>query len=366
MPATSRSTPLHAEPPGDREIDLAFLTPGGQGVAEVDERLSAFLDTAEHEVAVAIYDFHQDAERGGGRVARALQELAARGVRVRICDHDERTVERERMYPPPAAPPEYVDSLGLDVRPVTDPFGLMHHKYAVVDGRRLWTGSLNWTDDAFTLQENCVVRLDSPEIAAAYMANFEELWAARHVAGTGRERAGWVRLTMDGDRVRVRPIFCPGRGPELAAAIAGAVRRARRRVGVCSPVLTSGPILGALADVVTAGRVPVTCVVDRTQMEGALEQWSRRPNGTWKTAAYRFIERAVPVSGRDSVPWGPGRPHDYMHAKIVVADDTAFVGSYNHSRSGEENAENVLAVEGRAAADRLAAFIGETAARYSA
>jgi len=78
MPATSRSTPLHAEPPGDREIDLAFLTPGGQGVAEVDERLSAFLDTAEHEVAVAIYDFHQDAERGGGRVARALQELRRR------------------------------------------------------------------------------------------------------------------------------------------------------------------------------------------------------------------------------------------------------------------------------------------------
>jgi phosphatidylserine/phosphatidylglycerophosphate/cardiolipin synthase-like enzyme len=54
-----------------------------------------------------------------------------------------------------------------------------------------------------------------------------------------------------------------------------------------------------------------------------------------------------------------------MHAKIVVADDTAFVGSYNHSRSGEENAENVLAIEGQVAADPLMAFIEETAARYS-
>jgi phosphatidylserine/phosphatidylglycerophosphate/cardiolipin synthase-like enzyme len=365
MSATSPPIPPREQPPGDQELDLTFLTPGAQAVADVEDRLSAFLLTAEREVAIAIYDFHHDGEPGGGRVARTLQELEASGVRVRICDHDERTVERERMYPPPAAPPEYVDSLGLDVRPVTDLFGLMHHKYVVIDRRRVWTGSLNWTDDAFTLQENCVVRLGSSEIAAAYMENFEELWSRRTVAGTGERTTGWVRLAMNGDPVRVRPFFCPGRGPELAATIAGAIRRARRRIGVCSPVLTSGPILGALADVVTDGRVAVTGVVDRTQMQGALEQWARRPNGTWKTAAYRFIETAVPLSGRDSVPWAPGRPHDYMHAKIVVADDTAFVGSYNHSRSGEENAENVLAIEGQVAADPLMAFIEETAARYS-
>ena len=53
-----------------------------------------------------------------------------------------------------------------------------------------------------------------------------------------------------------------------------------------------------------------------------------------------------------------------MHAKVVVADDTAFVGSFNFSRSGEQNAENVLEIRDRAVADQLAAYIDEVRARY--
>ena len=34
-----------------------------------------------------------------------------------------------------------------------------------------------------------------------------------------------------------------------------------------------------------------------------------------------------------------------MHAKVTVADDTVFVGSFNLSHSGELNGENVLAFE---------------------
>ena len=40
-----------------------------------------------------------------------------------------------------------------------------------------------------------------------------------------------------------------------------------------------------------------------------------------------------------------------MHAKVCVCDDTTFVGSFNLSRSGEKNAENVLEIEDAAIAD---------------
>jgi len=53
-----------------------------------------------------------------------------------------------------------------------------------------------------------------------------------------------------------------------------------------------------------------------------------------------------------------------MHAKVTVADDVTFVGSYNLSHSGEENAENVLEIKDAAIADRLAAFIDQLRARY--
>jgi phosphatidylserine/phosphatidylglycerophosphate/cardiolipin synthase-like enzyme len=56
--------------------------------------------------------------------------------------------------------------------------------------------------------------------------------------------------------------------------------------------------------------------------------------------------------------------HDFMHAKVVVADDTSFVGSFNFSRSGEQNAENVLEIRDAAVADRLAAYVDEIRARY--
>ena len=54
-----------------------------------------------------------------------------------------------------------------------------------------------------------------------------------------------------------------------------------------------------------------------------------------------------------------------MHAKVVVADDVAFVGSFNFSRSGERNAENVLEIHDAAIADRLAAFVDEVAGALS-
>jgi phosphatidylserine/phosphatidylglycerophosphate/cardiolipin synthase-like enzyme len=54
-----------------------------------------------------------------------------------------------------------------------------------------------------------------------------------------------------------------------------------------------------------------------------------------------------------------------MHAKVTVADDRVFVGSFNLSHSGELNAENVLELVDPAVADQLAAFVDEVRLRYS-
>ena len=52
--------------------------------------------------------------------------------------------------------------------------------------------------------------------------------------------------------------------------------------------------------------------------------------------------------------------------EVTVADDVVFAGSYNLSRSGEQNAENVVKVESPELADRLVAFIDQTRALYEA
>jgi phosphatidylserine/phosphatidylglycerophosphate/cardiolipin synthase-like enzyme len=53
-----------------------------------------------------------------------------------------------------------------------------------------------------------------------------------------------------------------------------------------------------------------------------------------------------------------------MHAKVTVADDTVFIGSFNLSHSGETNAENVLELENAALAERMAAFVDSIRVKY--
>jgi phosphatidylserine/phosphatidylglycerophosphate/cardiolipin synthase-like enzyme len=87
-------------------------------------------------------------------------------------------------------------------------------------------------------------------------------------------------------------------------------------------------------------------------------------NRSWKLP---LLERALAsgFSGKPSTPWRPeGGVHDFMHAKVTVADDVVFLGSFNLSRSGELNAENVLEFEDSSLAERLVAFVDDVRVRY--
>jgi hypothetical protein len=143
--------------------------------------------------------------------------------------------------------PAAIAAMSIETRAVTTPGSLMHHKYIVRDLRSLWTGSTNWTDDAFGREENVLITIDAPPIAAAYTRNFERLWDKRHTrrsGGTGEE----VVLRRG---TRVQPFFSPW-PPHLSQLAASRIADADRRVRVVSPVVTSGAVLGTLAE--RAGR----------------------------------------------------------------------------------------------------------------
>ena len=64
--------------------------------------------------------------------------------------------------------------------------------------------------------------------------------------------------------------------------IAKRIRLARRRVRICSPVITTGPVLGTLAQVVADGSVDVAGCVDATQVRDVIRQWRLNGNVSWK------------------------------------------------------------------------------------
>jgi phosphatidylserine/phosphatidylglycerophosphate/cardiolipin synthase-like enzyme len=339
-------------------IEVRTLRDGGQQAEAVARWIATFVSHAQLSLDLAHYDFHLQTETAS-IVGGAIRDAAARGVAVRfIYNVDHRNPIP--VPPPPEPDGELIASLGVPARPIGGKPDLMHHKYAIRDGEAVWTGSMNWTDDSFSLQENVVATVTSSEVASRYASDFDQLWTTGDV-----ERSGVVEpvpLSVNGTSVRAW--FTPGYGEALSARIAKHIALARRRVRICSPVLTTAPVLATLAQLASEGQRDIAGCVDAPQMRGVIHQWGENGNVSWKLP---LLEQALaaPFSGKPSTPWEPEEtPHDFMHAKLTIADDVVFTGSFNLSRSGEQNAEDMLEIHDADLADRLAAYVDEVRALY--
>jgi len=334
-------------------IEIRTLTDGGQQPTEIAAAVAAFVDGAERSLELAQYDFNLGAETAA-IVGDAIRRAAARGVRVRFV-YNVSHANPIPVPPPPEPDVQLIATLPVEEQAIAGIPDLMHHKFVIRDGSSVWTGSVNWTDDSFSRQENVLAIVHSEAIAKAFEIDFDQLWDTRDV-----ERTGFVDPRWDHG---VRVWFTPGHGEDTSARIAKLIRRAKRRVRICSPLITTGPVLGSLAQVIADGHLDVAGCVDSTQVRDVIHQWRMNENVSWKLPLLRQV-LAGPFTGKESTPYGNGTVHDFMHAKVCVCDDTVFVGSFNLSRSGEKNAENVLEIEDAAIAERLAGFVDAVRALY--
>ncbi len=232
-----------------------------------------FCAPAKRTLELALYDIRLPGQ-AGDLVADELRAAAGRGVAVRLLYN----VDSNRppaIQPPPSTRPELLHELPIEDRAVPGIPDLMHHKYVVRDRESVWTGSANWTTDSWTRQENVVVALDSAPLAAAYAANFDELWERPDVERSGRVEPAPVEL---GGGRTARAWFTPGHGEQLSQRIATAIGCARRRVRIASPVITSAPMLATLAELGERGGVDIAGVIDEPQTDAVYGQWAT--NGT--------------------------------------------------------------------------------------
>ncbi|CAN5467704.1 phospholipase D-like domain-containing protein [soil metagenome] len=337
-------------------MDVVELTDGGQPAEKIAERAVAFFAAAEHTLELALYDIRLPGPVGD-QVAGALRAAAARGVVIRLL-YNVDSKRPQAIHPLPSTRPDILADLPIEMREVPGVPDLMHHKYVVRDRASVWTGSANWTVDSWTRQENVLISVDSQALAHSYGANFDELWERPDVEKSGRIEPTLVDL---GAGVSARAWFTPGHGEELSQAIATAIGAASR-VRIASPVITSAPILATLAERADRG-ADIAGVIDEPMSDAVFGQW--QTSSTWKIPLLAAALSKLPFSGKQSTPWSPnGGTHDFMHAKVTVADDTVFVGSFNLSRSGEQNAENVLEIHDAALADQMAAFVDRVRERY--
>ncbi|MCS7095077.1 MAG: phospholipase D family protein [Thaumarchaeota archaeon] len=122
------------------------------------------IDRANSSVLVAIFSFTRD------DIANALVRAHNRGIDVRVI------IERTRIN---ESGSEYLrlKNNGVNVRLDGNP-DLMHHKFIVIDGQIVITGSYNFSGAAEDRNDENLIVIVSARVASQYTSEFERIWRA--------------------------------------------------------------------------------------------------------------------------------------------------------------------------------------------
>jgi phosphatidylserine/phosphatidylglycerophosphate/cardiolipin synthase-like enzyme len=353
--------PTKSAPERDAQID---------GIADY---VSAFIGAASASLDLAIYDFRL-AGSAAAKVQKALKDCAAKGVAIRVV-FDSATAAGQGDEPgndlAPGGTAEFLDQIQniAQLKGITgvqprhpDKNALMHNKYIIRDamapGAAILSGSANFTNDAWGLQENNIIVLRSHDLASYYKTDFDDLWDAGEILpSNGLRDTGTVSI----GGVPVTVTFAPGEGQSITRDIVQAIDSAEDRISVASMLFSAGPILAALSEAVDRG-VTLEGICDGTQMDGVVEQWRQSGVGADKISAWEKVRSRL--AAKKTIKYAPDVPHDFMHIKALVADKTVVTGSFNFSNSARGNAENVLAIRDAVLAAGYRTYIQALIARY--
>ncbi|HET7011038.1 MAG TPA: phospholipase D-like domain-containing protein, partial [Anaerolineales bacterium] len=127
-------------------------------------RLVELLGQARSSIDVMAFAFTSES------IADAILERAASGVRVRIVMDEDQAANLGSQYG------RFLEA-GLDVRLDGNP-NKMHHKVIIIDGAIVVTGSYNFSRSAEEFNDENLVIVRDPGVAAAFQEEFERVFDA--------------------------------------------------------------------------------------------------------------------------------------------------------------------------------------------
>lgn len=134
---------------------------------ECESLLVSEINTATNEILTAIYSFT------GNRIADALINASKRNVKV-IVKYDQKQKEWEGMEKAiKRLESAHIKCIPVMMRGERD---AMHHKFMVIDKRKVLTGSFNFTVNASRYNYENINVIDSADIAKAYTEEFERIY----------------------------------------------------------------------------------------------------------------------------------------------------------------------------------------------
>jgi len=241
--------------------------------------------------------------------------------------------------------------------------GLMHHKFVVIDGERVITGSANFTNsgihgDAGATQTrgnvNHLINIQSPDLASIFKEEFAQMWGdgpgGSKNSRFGRNKTAQPLRTVKVGSMNVSVLFPPhakthsGHGLDL---IEDQLGRAKRTIDLALFVFSAQQLTNKLAERISAG-VKLRLLADPGF---ASRSFSEVLDLLGVALPDRFCKLEAGNQPLSKPLKGIGTPRlargDKLHHKFAVIDNKKVItGSFNWSPSAAHtNDETLLVIE---------------------
>ena len=152
---------LDSGEPSKRPSSVAevYFSPG----EDCPRAIIRLMENARRTADVCVFTITDD------RLSTALLDAHRRGVAFRVITDNDKAFDE-------GSDVDRISRAGVPVRVDRTRFH-MHHKFAVIDGQWLLSGSYNWTRGASRDNEENLIVTSEPRLLAAFKAAFERLWA---------------------------------------------------------------------------------------------------------------------------------------------------------------------------------------------
>jgi phosphatidylserine/phosphatidylglycerophosphate/cardiolipin synthase-like enzyme len=308
----------------DPLVGLPLMDKPKEQANGVDDALIALIDSAQRTIDVAVYRLtHQP-------VIEALRQACEHGVIVRLVT-DQSSVEG---FPSAYSQLQSLPCLTLKTDASADVRGrfehTMHHKFSVVDGAVLWTGSLNWADREFFFDANNALIIRDERLARLFTTEFNEMFLRDRFGERKYDGRIFTQLrTYTVGSTSVGLYFTPSGAPQKI--MRDAIRQAKENIQIAMFYFTDDLLMAELAAAHARG-VKIEAVWD-------FRGWERFEDSEIDDMLH------LGIGVVDALP-------GLVHHKFAVIDGKMVItGSTNWSDSGFfNNDENLLVLESSALA----------------
>ncbi|MBE2223186.1 MAG: phospholipase [Anaerolineae bacterium] len=269
------------------------------------------INNAQESIHIASFEFNLTP------VAEALIAAHKRGVDVRWVTDDENGIEADEEEGHGQF--AMLEKAGIEV--VDDARGaLMHNKFWIFDGQTVWTGSTNITENGIFRNNNNVIVVESPAVAAMFEREFAEMWDGEF-GPRSPSTLDQQSTTIQGTPVEI--LFAAE--DEVMDELIPLINQARSNIKFMAFSFTHE----GLGEAMLAKAADGVAVSGIFETRGSETEYSELSNMVCANLAVRQ----------------DGNPGTFHHKVIIIDDRIVITGSLNFSdNANDSNDENVIII----------------------